>query len=240
MSSTGSRVQLEPAFILHRRAYRETSLLLEVLSRGVGRIGLIARGARTKRSGLYATLQPFRPLLLSWVSRGELGTLIDAENRGTQNPIAGATVASGFYLNELLMRLLHRGDPHPELFDRYSMALEALRDNAAGAEPVLRIFEKRLLQELGYGLVMDVDAVSGEPIDAGSQYVYEVEKGPVVCAGGVQVGVTVRGETLLCFAAEQLDDDSTLREAKQLMRYVLRRYLGERPLGSRALLEAPL
>jgi len=240
MSSTGSRVQLEPAFILHRRAYRETSLLLEVLSRDFGRTGLIARGARTKRSGLYATLQPFRLLLLSWVSRGELGTLRDAENQGTHSPIAGAAVASGFYLNELLMRLLHRGDPHPGLFDRYLTALQALCDNAAGPEPVLRVFEKRLLQELGYGLVMDVEAIDGEPIDASSQYVYEVERGPVPYTGGAQEGVRVRGKTLLCFAAERLEDDATLREAKQLMRYVLRRYLGDRPVGSRVLLENPL
>ena len=235
-----SRVQLEPAFVLHRRAYRETSLLLEVLSREHGRFGLVAKGARTKRSGLYATLQPLRPLLLSWVARGELGTLVGAEQFGAAEPISGATVASGFYLNELLMRLLHRGDPHPELFNRYAQTLDALRGRDTSPEPVLRIFEKRLLQELGYGMVMDADALSGKPIDATAEYLYEVEIGPVACANGGGEGVRVRGETLIAFAADRLEDTSTLREVKRLMRYVLRRYLGDRPLVSRTLLETPL
>lgn len=235
------RVELEPAFVLHHRAYRETSLIIEILGRETGRLGLIAKGARRPKSDLRGLLQSFRPLLLSWSGRGELGLLSNAEPDGYVPPLGGAALFSGFYMNELLMRLLHRFDPHPELFDRYRAAIEAL-GNAKRTESVLRIFEKQMLESIGYGLVLDRDIDSGEPIHVECAYRYEADRGPVSVPHGDDAsaddGVHVAGETLLSLARERLDDERVLDEAKRLMRVVLRRYLGEKPLATRSLFRA--
>lgn len=234
--SAECRVQLERAFILHRRPYRETSLLLEALTPGWGRIGLVARGVRRPRSRLAGLLQPFRPLLLSWIRRGELGTLTGADLATVPPAVGGAALLSGFYVNELLLRLLPRDDPHPELFDAYAGTLAGLREET-GTERALRIFEKHLLGSIGYGLVLEHDAESGQAIEPQRTYAYYPERGPIALAAvGPRTGaVQVSGHTLLALASEELDDPQGLREAKRLMRHVLRAFLGDKPLASRSL-----
>ena len=145
------RIDLEPALVLHARPWRESSLLVEAFSRGHGRLGLVARGARRPKSRMRGLLQPFIPLLLSWRGRGELATLTGADTEGSFSPLAGSAAIIGLYINELLLRFLHRHDPEPMLFDHYLVALDGIaRGN--DPEPILRIFEKRLLEAAGYAL----------------------------------------------------------------------------------------
>jgi DNA repair protein RecO (recombination protein O) len=219
------RVELEPAFILHNRVYRETSLIIEVFGRDTGRFGLIAKGARRPKSALRGMLQSFHPLLLSWSGSGELGLLTGAEPDGYMRPLAGKALFSGLYLNELLMRLMHRFDPHPELFQYYGRAIGSL-NHGQGAEGVLRIFEKQMLESIGYGLVLDRDIDSGEPIHGDCAYRYQMERGPISLMSGDGDGVRVGGETLLSLARECLETNQALDEAKQLMRVVLRDEVG--------------
>ena len=228
------RVELERAFVLHRRHYRETSLIVEILGRDSGRLGLIAKGAQRPKSDLRGLLQAFRPLLLSWSGRGELGVLVNAEPDGYAGRLAGNALFSGLYMNELMMRLLHRFDPHPELFDHYARAIEALASRAQ-AENVLRVFEKRMLESIGYGLVLDRDVDSGDPVRAGNAYRYQIDRGPTACDAPGADGVAVAGETLLALAREHIEDQTALEQAKRLMRTVLRRYLGDKPLATRSL-----
>ena len=231
------RVELEPAFVLHHRPYRETSLIIEAFGRDAGRLGLIAKGARRPKSALRGLLQSFRPLLLSWSGSGELGLLTGAEPDGYVRPLAGKALFSGLYMNELLMRLMHRHDPHPELFHYYGSAIEAL-GHGQRTEAVLRIFEKQTLESIGYGLVLDRDIDSGEPIHGDYAYRYQTDRGPTSLMTGDGDGVCVGGETLLSLARESLETELVLDEAKQLMRVVLRRYLGDKPLATRSLFRA--
>ncbi|GAB6041630.1 DNA repair protein RecO [Endothiovibrio diazotrophicus] len=227
------RVALQPGYVLHHRPYRDTSLLLEVFSREFGRVGLVARGARSGRSRLAALLQPFRPLLLSWSAKGELGTLTAAEADGVVAAPEGAALISGFYLNELLIRLVGRNDPMERLYGQYTLALHRL---ALGeGEAALRLFEAELLQEVGYGLILDHDGV-GEPIVAERRYCYSLESGPVAveAVSDDLPGPRLHGATLTGLANGELDTRG-LTEAKRLMRVALAPHLGDRPLKSREL-----
>ncbi|HEY9197944.1 MAG TPA: DNA repair protein RecO [Gammaproteobacteria bacterium] len=231
--------QLQPGYILHQRAYRDTSLLLEVFTREHGRLGLVARGARAPRSRIRGLLQPFQPLLLSWSGKGDLGTLAGVETAGEPGGatprLSGATLYSGFYLNELLIRLLQRHDPHPELFVAYDAALRGLCD--APQRP-LRIFEKHLLETLGYGLLLDHEADSGEPVNADAEYRYALEAGPQRCTAVVAQGLKLSGRSLLSLAAEDLSDAQSLADSKRLLRAALDLYLGDRGLKTREVFAA--
>jgi DNA repair protein RecO (recombination protein O) len=239
------RFQEQPAFVLHQRDYSETSLLLEVFTANHGRIGLIAKGARRPSSRLRGVLKPFQHLLIGWSGKGELAVLTAAETEGPGFTLEGPALYCGFYMNEVLMRLLHRHDPHGALFDAYQAALPRLRVDGFN-EPVLRIFEKNLLRELGYGLVLDQDIGDKTPIDAGAMYDYVLDRGPVRLAhpdlNRPIEGVRVRGASLVALARESLNDPVVLRDAKTLMRAALARHLGDRPLHSRKLFRrvAPL
>jgi DNA repair protein RecO (recombination protein O) len=229
MTST-ARVSLQTAWILHHYPYRDSSLLLEVFSRDYGRVGLVARGARSARGRWHNQLQMLRPLWLSWNLRGELGTLTDVDARARAPLVAGRQVLSACYLNELLLRLLSRHDPHPGLYDAYERALARLPE---GEEQALRCFEKQLLQELGYGLLLECEADGVTPVVAEALYEYRLESGPVRCRQRLLEGIFLDGASLLALHNEQLESAQVCREVKILMRAALAVYLGARPLKTR-------
>ena len=234
----GSRNQQEeqPAFVLHSYPYRETSLILEVLSRQHGRVALMARGARRPRSALRGLLMGFQPLTLSWFGKGELRTLHRAEWQGGQPQLQGQALLCGFYLNELLLNLMVRDDPHAQLFDYYQHTLQRLaRDHDHAA--TLRSFEKRLLQEFGYALLLEQEAGSGQPIDPANSYRYVIERGAVRDVGNISEGLTVVGKTLLDMAADDYHDTVTAQQSKQLMRMLLNHQLAGKPLHTRELIK---
>ena len=229
------RVTQQPAFILHHYPYGETSALLEVFSLTHGRVGLIAKGARRAKSDLRAILCPFQPLAIGWSGKGELATLTQAEIAGEMILLSGRALYCGFYINELMLRLIHRHDPHERLFDAYRSALQGLQV-AADHAATLRLFEKRLLDNLGYGLVLDRDGTHGAAIDPDAAYSYAIERGPLRAAANAQ-GAIVHGATLRALAAERLDTPAQLNEAKVLLRAVLAHYIGAQPLHSRRLFQ---
>lgn len=228
------RVDLERSFVLHQRPYRESSQLLEIFSRNHGRLGVVGRGGRAPRSRLRGILQPFCPLLLSWSGSGDLATLVAAEQEDSFTPLGSRAIASGFYLNELILRLFHRHDAAPALFDVYELTLRKLGDERQ-LEPALRIFEKSLLEAIGYGLLLDHEADTGVKIIEGKVYYYHPEKGPVKKQERTGSGIEISGDTLLALAREDLREHDCLLESKRLMRRVLRIYLGAKPLESRTL-----
>ncbi len=235
------RADQEPAFVLHAYPYKETSLIVEVFSRRFGRVGLLARGARRPRSALRGLLLAFHPLRLTWSGSAELGTLLTAEWAGGIPALAGAGLMCGFYVNELLLRLLPREDPHEALFDAYEEALARLATcGAGGARPgaeavVLRRFERRMLAELGYAPVLDRDAASGDGIAADRRYAYEPERGPVESPRG-NGDLVVSGQTLLDMAADNYEDARTREEARRLMRSLIADRLGGQMLHTRTVL----
>lgn len=226
-----TRAQLEPAYVLHCRAFRETSLIVEAFTRENGRQAVVARGAKSAKSKLRSVLQPFRPLLLSWIQKSDLGTLTAADQVASPPPLQGPALYCGLYLNELLMRLLHRGDPHIELFERYRHALMEL---AAGTspQPVLRLFEKHLLDAIGYAMLLDREYESGASVEPDQWYGYEPEKGPVKRAATAKDSVS--GAALLALQNEQLEA-THLPELRMLMRAVISYHLGGKPLASQSL-----
>ena len=234
-ASPKNRQENQLAFVLHSYPYRETSLIVEVFSRDAGRLALVARGARRPRSGVRGLLLAFQPLQLSWFGKAELRTLHSAEWQGGQPQLGGMALICGFYLNELLLRLLHRDDPHERLFDHYRDTLRALSAEGEVAA-ILRRFEKNLLQELGYALTLDREAGTGVPVEAAASYRYVAERGPLRLERG-QNGVELRGKTLLDLAADDYSDPLTLQQGKALMRTLLNHYLGDQPLHTRQLLK---
>ncbi|MFT5139537.1 MAG: DNA repair protein RecO (recombination protein O) [Lysobacterales bacterium] len=229
-----ARIQQQPAYVLHPRAYRETSLILEVLTRDHGRAAMVARGAKGPKSKWRNLLQPFRPLLIDWISRSDLGTLTSADQVAAPPALHGDALFCGMYVNELLMRLLHRGDPHPEVFERYRQVLAALSSGEA-PQPLLRLFEKHLLESIGYGLILDHEQDSETPLSADHLYDYRPDKGPLrVNNDATSKGILVSGRALLALKAEQLDEE-VLPDLRSLMRRVIRYHLGDKPLASQAL-----
>src|SRR5918996_2003609 len=172
------RADHQPGYVLHTYPYKETSLIVEAFTRGFGRVALLARGARRPRSAMRGVLLSFHPLQLGWSSSAELGNLISAEFAGALQPLSGRGLMCGFYLNELVLRLLPRDDAHEALFDVYGESLRALSQTTSHAS-VLRAFEKRLLAELGYAPLLERDAASGAPIEPSRRYAYEPDRGPM-------------------------------------------------------------
>lgn len=222
------------AWVLHARAWRESSQLVELLTPAHGRTGAIARASRGARR--RNPLQPFTCYRLQLDGRGELRRIRQVEAAGAPRLLAGHALYAALYLNELLVRLLYRDVPVQELFGRYGGALDAL---AAGLpiEPVLRGFELALLEELGYGHRWG-ETVDGEPVAAGGLYTFDPDSGVRAAWAGAP-GPVYAGATLLALEAGRLDDAAALREAKQLTRVALARHLGERPLQSRSLFRRP-
>lgn len=226
------RVDMEPAYLLHARAYRETSQIVEVISHDHGRVSLVANGARRPRSNWRCTLRPFQPLLLSWSGRGSLFTLRGAEPAAPAIDLAGAALMSAYYMNELVLALTHRGDPHPALFAHYGGALATL-GVAGQTERALRRFELSLLSEVGYGLIMDHDVETERPLVAERNYKYVVDRGPVPVDEPAQGELVFSGSDLRAIATGNLDSPERLKSAKRLLRAVLNRHLDGRRLKSR-------
>lgn len=230
------RVKLQPAYILHSRPYRDSSALIEAISAEYGRISLVAKGARRRSRGgsASALLQPFIPLLLSFSGRGELKTLTATEAAGSAVVLRGEDLFSAMYVNELLVRLLHRDDAHPRLFAIYGQTLEAL----SGQYPVggvLRRFELSLLDELGYGFELDRDGATGEVLQADGWYHLDPDRGLVAQLGAPDPSrPAYAGADLLAMAGGELDGEVRLT-AKRLLRQALAAHLGGLPLKSRDL-----
>lgn len=230
------RVDQEQVFVLHRRDYRETSLLLELFSRHHGRIGAVMKGAKRKSGADAAALAPFQGLTASWSGRGELVTLTQVDPVGRLRSLSGERLMCGFYMNELLLRLLHRDDPHEDIYDRYRESLDALETGAV--QLVLRRFEKALLDGLGYGLVLDHDVTDGSPLDPARLYEYIPDRGPRPMGHEGAGHVQVHGRSLLALAGTDELDQAALTEIKVLMRTLIDHHLDGRPLHSRNLMQA--
>jgi len=226
----------QPAFVLHSYRYRESSLVVEVFTRDHGRVALIARGARRPGSELRGVLTAFQPLIVSWTGRSELKTLVAVEWEGPYAPLKGEALICGFYLSELVLKLLARDDPHESLYAAYRAALAALAADERH-DAILRRFELKLLSELGYGVLLDRDAERGAPIAAERDYVYVIERGPVPAGGrAAQMGVELAGRTLIDMGRGDFAEPATQQQAKALMRVLINHYLGNQVLHTRQLL----
>ena len=231
MSRSLRRVALTPGYLLHHRPWRDTSRILEVLTREHGRLTLFARGVRAPRARLAPVLQPFQLLLLSWSGRGEAPQLTAAERAAPEAPLPGGCLLAAFYLNELLLRLTARHDAQPELFDHYHDTLEQLRAGAA-LEPCLRIFEKRLLEVLGYGLDLALEAHSGRPLEPDGYY--DFRPGVGLLPARARGPEALSGRALLGLARDRLSGARELADARRLLQAALSACLEGRPLATRA------
>ena len=246
---------MDRGYVLHTYPYRETSLILQVWTEKHGRLGMVAKGARRPKSAMRAVLVPFQPLALEWFGRSELKTLKTGEPASPATPLAGPALMSAFYLNELLLKLTTREDPHEGLFAAYDDAITELRalsrakpatepepgsggnQGPSPVEPVLRRFELRLLQELGYALELTREAATHAPIVAEREYLYVIERGPIPAPEGEAPpnAVKLRGTTLLDLDRGRLEDAATIAQAKQLMRLLINHSLNGQELATRAL-----
>ncbi len=226
-------VDFSPAFILHQRAFRENSRLLDIFSQEHGRVSLVARAVSKQKRSQAGLLQIYQPLLLSWFGRTELQTLTAAESSGPAYLLQAESALCGLYINELMMKLLPMGEAEPDVFVAYQRALLGLQQ-ARQNEITLRLFEKQLLSHLGYGLVLDRDIDSGEAINAQQAYYYVADEGLHLWQQGQQQAA-ISGRSLQHLIAEQGFDPTSLKEIKQLMRMVIHFYLGGKPLRSREL-----
>ena len=229
------RIEQQPAFVLHSRAYRETSLLLECLTRDHGRVGLVARGMRRERARTpRALLQPLVPVRLGWSGRGELAALTQIEATAPGFDLSGDALLCALYLNELVLRITPRQDPHPDLFDDYAETLARL----ARGEPqawTLRRFERDLLAHLGYALVLDVEGDGGAALDPQRDYAYRHEHGPIPWQHA-RDGVRLRGAALLALAHDEMPANEYLAPLRRLMRAVIAAHLDGGELRSWSML----
>jgi DNA repair protein RecO (recombination protein O) len=228
------RISGQPAFVLHSYPYKETSLIVDMFTRDFGRIGLVAKGAKRPHSKLRGVLQTFQPLQASWSGKSELRTMIDAEWVGGMLPLEKTALLCGFYLNELLVKLLARDDPHPVLFDHYVTTLNQLA-HGESAPIVLRKFERALLKETGVAADLTRCTSTRAPVDPGADYVVDPERGPRLVRAA-DTWPAVAGKTLLDMENEDYLDPATQAQSKQLMRFLLAHHLGGAPLNTRQIL----
>ena len=237
------KATLESGYVIHTRPWRDTSLLVEFFSRDLGRVSMVARGAkgrRTRGGSAAALLQAFTPLQCSWSGRAQLKNLVACEALAPALPLRGQRVYSGLYMNELLMRLLHHEDPHQKLFDHYAAVLAVLAEGGEDSTEIpLRRFELVLLEELGYGFDLANDGLSGDAVAEEAWYHYHEEHGLVAAqvASGDRLP-RYRGADLVSISRGDFSG-SARQCAKRLMRQALAAHLGERPLKSRELFRRP-
>ena len=228
------RVVGQPGFVLHSYPYKETSLIVDLFTRDQGRIGVVAKGAKRPTSKLRGVLQTFQPLSVSFSGKSELRTLIDAEWVGGMLPLEKTALLCGFYLNELLVKLLARDDPHPALFNHYVATLNEL---AHGEPPpiALRKFERALLKETGVAADLTRCTTTRAPVEPDGLYVVDPQRGART-AGAVESWPVVSGKTLVDMEREDYADPQTKAQSKQLMRFLLAYHLGGAPLNTRQIL----
>ncbi|AWW34869.1 DNA repair protein RecO [Mannheimia varigena] len=229
--------QWHRAFVLHRREYSESSLLVEFFTEHHGRITLLAKGARRARSPLKAVLQPFTPLLIRWTGKGDLKTLTKAEPAALTLPMNTLSLYSGFYINEVLARVLENQTAYPELFQHYLVCVTQLATQSE-IEPILRTFEFHTLKALGYGVDFTHCAATGLPVDPEMSYQFSENEGFI--ASLLQNNNRFLGRDLLAFAELDFSEKSTQQAAKRFTRIALKPYLGSQPLKSRELFQAIL
>ena len=229
------RIEPHPAYLLHRRKFRETSAILEILSAQKGRVSCLMKGVfRETKSRHVSPPELFQPIQIGWTGKGELPTAIQYEPLGKRFDLRGQALFCAMYVNELIVRLVGRGEANPQLFSLYESALADLVNAELMIEQTLRRFEKYLLQVCGYALVLDFEPDSGQPVTAGTQYFYRIEHGPERERHSEQ-DIAVRGDTLLKLAGDETLGSKDLPDAKRLMRLILSYYLGDKPLASRSL-----
>jgi len=228
------RIHQEPAWLLHHRPFRDTSRILEVVTRQHGRLSLVARGSRSAKSRLRGVLRPFLPLAISWFSRSELGTLTGAEMSGAPVSLAGEALLSGYYVNELMINLLHRHDPQPEIFDAYAATVRGLASGDRIA-PQLRQFEMELLRLLGYALNLASDSDSQSALVPERRYEYRAEFGPVP-AGDRDGPMIFLGSELQAIERREFATKPVLDGANRLLRGVIAYHLNGKELKSRKVL----
>jgi len=231
MTRSTQRITLTPGYLLHHRPWRDTSRILEVFSREHGRLTVFARGVRGPAAKLAAVLQPFQPLLLSFSGRGEAPALTGAERAHECAALPAPCLLAAFYMNELLLKLTTRHDPLPELFDHYHATLGQLRGGAP-LEPALRLFEKRLLELVGFGLELEVEAQGGVPLEADGYYQFRPSQG-LVRAAAHHAGA-LAGASLIGLREERLSGTRALEDARRLLHAALGACLEGRPLVTRA------
>ncbi|MBT8080801.1 MAG: DNA repair protein RecO [Gammaproteobacteria bacterium] len=228
-----TRVQQQPGYVLHHRPFRDSSRILDVLTRDHGKIAVVARGSRGSKSRLAGVLRPFLPLRVSWVAKSDLGTLTGAEATGRPADLRGDALLSAYYVNELILHFLHRHDAQPEVFALYADVIPALV--SGDAAPALRNFELEFLGLLGYAVNLEHEASSHDGVEASRYYDYRVEQGPVPVSRS-EGPLVFRGMTLHAIAARRFDDADVLSAAGRLLRAVMRHHLGGRELQSRKVL----
>lgn len=234
-SASEYRIAEQPAFVLHSYPYRETSLIIDVLSRDHGRLALVAKGAKRPHSALRGVLQTFQPLALSWSGRGEVRTLTGAEWVGGMLPLTGDALLCGFYVNELLVKFCAREDPHPQLFHHYVVTMTRLAHDEPPVQ-VLRSFERVLLRETGYAMALD-RTVARKAVEAGSRYVFDPERGVREASDDLPAQwPVIAGQTLLDMEKDDYHRAQTVAQSKTLMRFLLNTYLGGTPLATRQIL----
>lgn len=221
--------------MLHHRPYRDSSQILDLLSREHGKLAVVARGSRGARSRLKGVLRPFMPLSMSWVIRSDLGTLTGAEVSGAPLRLTGEALLSGYYVNELVLHFLHRHDPQPEVFDAYAATIEALATSGAAIAALLRQFEIALLRHCGYALNLEHESGTAVELDPERNYDYRVEQG-AVAVDRDEGPLLFTGATLAGIAQQQFDDPAILRAANRLLREVIAFHLGGKELKSRKVL----
>ncbi len=224
----------EPAFVLHSYPYKETSLIVELFTREHGRVALVAKGAKRPHSRLRGVLQTFQPLTVGWSGKSEVRTLVSAEWVGGLLPLEKSALLCGFYLNELLVKLLARDDPHPALFDHYVATLNQLAHDEP-APIVLRKFERALMKETGVAANLTVCTRTRQPVEPAGIYVIDPEHGPRP-ALPADSAPRVSGKTLLDMEREDYSDNATQSQSKFLMRFLLAHHLGGAPLNTRQIL----
>ena len=233
MTTFPKRFQNQSAFLLQHRPYSETSLLVDLFTEKSGRITAIAKGARRLKSSYRGVLLPFQPLSVLFTGKGDVKTLTGAEPVGSRIILSRDHLMCGFYLNELLIKFLHRHDPHERLFDRYWQCIHELL-NQSDQESALRYFEKVLLEEIGYGLQLEYDQTTGETIVPNCRYRYRPGLGAFVEQADDRSGVEIHGESLIALRLESALNHRSQKEVKQLHRVIFSDLLEGRTLVSRS------